>query len=89
MPKKTKKQKILAAYRKKLQLIEQSSSYLNKPSVKIEKPTEKNEEVKIETNQKELLVINQYFFSDLRKSLFLTVFIIALEIGLYFANLIK
>ena len=89
MPKKTKKQKILAAYRKKLQLIEQSSSYLDKPSAKIEKPTEKNEEVKIETNQEELLVINQYFFSDLRKSLFLTVFIIALEIGLYFANLIK
>jgi len=85
MAKKTKKEKILAAYRKKLQLLEQKNiSHSDKqPSIK---------------EEARLVVVNtlprndtvpKHFFYDLRKSLILITVIIALEIGLYFVRLIK
>lgn len=98
MPKKTKKEKIIAQYRKKLQLISNLSNnplLLNpqKQNIKIKKESEKekiiinNEKSNYQkniTNKK-----NNYFFQDLKKSLFLIFFIIALEISLYFVKFIK
>ncbi len=85
MPKKTKKEKLLATYHRKIRLLKSehvdasatppiSLSPVPKPIV--------NQEIKT-------LPINQYFFSDLKKSLILITLIIGLEIFLYFAKLIK
>jgi len=95
MPKKTKKEKLLAVYRKKLHLLEQASK---QPLIKMSEPTSSlTSEVGPRTNVKqtsevkktEQAIAPKYFFTDLRKSLILVVIIIALEIGLYFAKLIK
>lgn len=94
MPKKTKKQKIIAAYRNRLQ------------QLKTLQPIEKINIVnKAEINRKVIItpkinissavsepsnsdkVTTQYFFSDLKKSLLIIVFIIALEFVLYFATI--
>lgn len=92
MPKKTKKEKLLALYHRKIRLLESehtdtsatpsiSLSPASKPIVN--PPNQRvNQEIKI-------LPINQYFFSDLKKSLILITLIIGLEISLYFAKLIK
>ena len=85
MPKKTKKEKLLAFYHKKIRLMENKhiSTFVT-PSIPLS-PVPKtiaNQEIKI-------LPINQYFFSDLKKSLILITLIIGLEISLYFAKLVK
>ena len=87
MPKKTKKEKLLASYHKKLRLLENRQAtdtpVQAKVVIKEQIPVMEN---KIET------VINeppQYFFSDLKKSLLLIVLILGLEVSLYFAKLIK
>lgn len=88
MPKKTKKEKIIAAYRKQLKLIEQ------KPDpIRVLPETKKQEK---EIDQPKISVINDedkriasFFYLDLKKSLILIFIVIALEIVLYFARIIK
>ena len=92
MPKKTKKEKLLAFYHRKIRLLENEhmdtsatpSIYLSSAPKPIVNPPNQmiNQEIKT-------LPINQYFFSDLKKSLILITLIIGLEISLYFAKLIR
>jgi hypothetical protein len=95
MPKKTKKEKILAEYRKKLKLLKESPVFTPKPQ-----PTAKKEEkilpqssispqTKKLNKDKEDNFISSYFVNDLKKSLLISFLLIALEIFLYFAKLIK
>ncbi|MCS6956798.1 MAG: hypothetical protein NZM02_03080 [Patescibacteria group bacterium] len=92
MPKKTKKEKIIAQYRKKIRLLSFnqenknniSQNNNNKHSIKKE-----TKEIKQIEKDKDKSFFNKYFLLDLKKSLFLIILIIALEIGLYFAKLIK
>lgn len=88
MPKKTKKEKILAAYRKKLRLLEQSN-IKSPPSLTSEVNVRTTNTRTSEVKQTEKIAPPKYFFLDLRKSLILVSIIIAVEIGLYFAKLIK
>lgn len=78
MPKKTKKEKLLASYRKKLKLLERQT-------LPIKAPLLINRVVPI----KKEIQITSYFLNDLKKSLFLIGVIIALEISLYFVRIIK
>ena len=79
MPKKTKKEKILAMYHKKLRMLENKQVVTSPVQIK----TPFNITKIIEP------VVNQYFFSDLKKSLLLIVLIIGVEVSLYVAKLIK
>lgn len=87
MPKKTKKEKVLAMYRKKLRLLENvevpTSSVQIKTAVSIPAPTLIKDESVISEP------VGRYFFSDLKKSLLLTIIILGILVSLYFANLIK
>ncbi|MBI5123339.1 hypothetical protein HZA75_05780 [Candidatus Roizmanbacteria bacterium] len=76
MPKKTKKEKLLALYHRKIRLLENKQTIISPVQTKV--PTS-------------ILIPSppQYFFSDLKKSLILITLIIGLEISLYFAKLIK
>lgn len=94
MPKKTKKEKLLAAYRKQLRQLKENKNLSNSevPAVEEikEKPVEKKVDLKKNNEQiSEDIVLSKYFYMDFRKSLVFIVLIIALEIGLYFAKLIK
>ena len=77
MPKKTKKEKIIAEYHRKLKLLQ------NQP-IRIVEKREKEESEKI---IEEPPTNNKFFLIDLKKSIFLTVAIIALEILFYFATI--
>jgi len=99
MPKKTKKEKILADYRKKLRIIQQQIQQKDtqniiekkeipvekKPSIMRKKPEAITEAITIEEKN----LINYNFFHDLKKSLLLSFFLIALQFFLYFTKLIK
>lgn len=74
MPKKTKKEKLLASYHKKLHLLESKQT-----------PKQSN----IGTAEASTFEPPKYFFSDLKKSLILIVAVLGIEILLYFAKLIK
>lgn len=94
MPKKTKKEKLLALYRKKIRLLENKQSTTVPASPIVQSPESKlieNREIKNKTISvpPEKKVINQYFFSDLKKSLLLIVLILGLEVSLYFARLVR
>jgi len=65
MPKKTREQKIVAEYRRRMKLLPTMPA-----SSKVKETGMRN-----------------FFLADVRKSLILIVFIIALEISLYFANI--
>jgi len=97
MPKKTKQEKIIVQYRKKLKLLQQNLTVL--PEIK---KTPVNQKIgnsapissPIETpaltdhkGHSELQVAKSNFMADFKKSLLLTVAIIALEIFLYFATI--
>jgi len=87
MPKKTKKEKILAMYHKKLRLLENkqvisSSVEIKTPEIISETPFVKETAVEVKEPPK-------YFFSDLKKSLLLIILIVGVEVGLYLAGLIK
>jgi hypothetical protein len=85
MPKKTKKEKLLALYHKKIRLLENKQTNTPIPVRTTPSPaptTVTNQETKTPP-------LNQYFFSDLKKSLILITLIIGLEISLYFAKLIR
>jgi len=88
MPKKTKKEKILAMYHKKLRLLENRGATIS--SVQIKNPVSVPSPV-INNVTRPVVhePVNQYFFSDFKKSLLLIVLILGLEVSLYFAKLIK
>lgn len=81
MPKKTKKEKLLAMYHKKLRLLEKkditASAVQTKVAVSNKIMTDENKPV------------NQYFYSDLKKSILLIILILGIEVSLYFFKLIK
>jgi len=91
MPKKTKKEKILAEYRKKLKLLQQQAL----STLKIEEKKEVNltlkSQIKISPKkiEKEFTSLPSYFLNDLKNSLLLSFLLIAFEIFLYFAKVIK
>ncbi len=81
MSKKTKKEKIIAAYRKQLRLLHEQQPILQE---KKETPEEKAQAIPEKKAE-----LPKYFFADFRKSLIFIIIIIALEIGLYFVKLLK
>ncbi|MFA6017423.1 MAG: hypothetical protein WC744_05035 [Patescibacteria group bacterium] len=87
MPKKTKKEKLLAQYHKKLRLLENRQTVASPVQAKVEIkeriPVVENK-IKTEINEPP-----QYFFSDLKKSLLLILVIVGIEVGLYFVHWIK
>lgn len=91
MSKKTKKEKILAAYRKKIRMLEISSSLVESKIIKEKQKSDISPSpvIPVETEIKTINPPPTYFFIDLKKSLILVFIIIALEIGLYFVKLIK
>lgn len=95
MAKKTKQEKILAAYRKKLRLLNQSRSPIESGMTK-ERETPVPSPVitakagiRIPEETQEDATLKKYFLVDFKKSFIFIVTIIALEIGIYFARLIK
>jgi len=82
MPKKTKKEKLLAMYHRKLRLLEDREVVATPVSTLTSVFNNKTIPVIIQP-------VNQYFFSDLKKSLLLIVLILGVEVSLYFAKLIK
>jgi hypothetical protein len=87
MPKKTKKEKLLASYHKKLRLLENRQTVASPVQAKVvikEQIPVGDNKIKTEINEPP-----QYFFSDLKKSLLLIVLILGLEVSLYFSGLIK
>ncbi len=92
MPKKTKKQKIIAEYRKKIKLLAQTvSSPLSSSEQKPQSNETKTKLVspgkKIETGTAEDEIIKNYFIQDFKKSFIVIFLIIALEIILYFVSI--
>jgi hypothetical protein len=89
MPKKTKKEKIIAQYRRQLELLKkQASSFEPQPKI-ISQPSSVNKKNTEETIKNSSEQIKYYFLADFKKSIFLTFFIIALELFLYFAMFFK
>jgi len=93
MPRKTRKEKIIARYRRKLELLEKSINVAEKidsvPKIQVTKP-KKTIQPNLPINndlKKEDKAAVIYFTSDLRKTLFLVFLIIALEFFLYFATM--
>jgi len=84
MPKKTKKEKIIAEYHKKLKLLQTQSQTVHQQPIKAVEKIEIEEPRKIIEEQPEN---NKFFLIDFKKSIFLTVAIIALEILFYFATI--
>jgi|GEM_PF-1305047 len=85
MPKKTRRQKIIAAYRNRLRRLEFSP-------IKPASFNGVNEAVgkKPDFNLNKAVVsppINLYFFPDLRKSLWLIIIIVLVEFALYFGTI--
>mgnify|MGYP001584416795 CR=1 FL=1 len=87
MPKKTKKEKILASYHKKIRLLE--NRQINNSPLTISSSEIKTKTVIDEPLKEELKNTNQYFFSDLKKSLLLITIIIGVEVALYFMKFVK
>lgn len=91
MAKKTRKEKIIAQYRRRLQLLEtKSENKISSPVVdKVDKPIEIKQELPqtiyfSEDDQ----ATKKYFIADFKKSLIIIITVIALEIGLYFATIL-
>ena len=92
MPKKTKKEKLLARYHRKLRSLENlqvtgSPTLISTQATQVTPAEVKNVSVKPITEESRQT--NQYFFSDLKKSLLLIVLIIGIEVGLYATKLVK
>lgn len=88
MPKKTKKEKVLAMYHKKLRLLKNREVVSTSAQTKIQisaAPSHSSNKVKPVTIEP----VNQYFYSDFKKSLLLITAILGLEVSLYFVKLIK
>ncbi len=84
MPKKTKKEKIIAEYHRKLKLLQTQVPPVYQEPIKVVEKIDKEEPEEIIEVQP---VNNKFFLIDLKKSVFLTVAIIALEILFYFATI--
>ncbi len=80
MPRKTKKQKILALQHRQNLLV------AREPSQKQPEPEKISSEIPTPVIK---FPENSYFFGDLKKSLILSTIVVALEIALYYARLIK
>lgn len=91
MPKKTKKEKILAMYHRKLRLLEDRQAVTPSvtPSVQVKTPVNTTKIIENKTSPEITEPVNQYFFSDLKKSLLLIVLILGIEVSLYAAKLVK
>jgi len=96
MPKKSKKAKIIAAYRRKVQFIENNeikiedvNGILNKHNkiINIQKDGNSGSKSPILPLNQEDLLITKFFFADLKKSLILICGILALEFFLYFVTI--
>jgi len=79
MPKKTKKEKLLAVYHKKLRLLEKKDVTTSEVQTKI------RVSIPVVDNKP----VNQFFYSDLKKSILLIILILGIEVSLYFFKLIK
>lgn len=86
MPKKTKKEKILAEYRKKLNTLKKSMDKENEKVVSRQILT-KNVEKPLKKEEKEDKTALTYFRKDLKKSLFYISLVIVLEVLLYFVKI--
>lgn len=87
MSKKTKRQKVIAAYRNKLRLLQKDQQ--SQIITQREKPLEKKA---VNTVQKpniaaELMFYRTYFIQDFRKSILLIGIILTLEIALYYGTI--
>ncbi len=91
MPKRTKKEKIIADYRKRLKLLQNSNVVIKQSSPAV--PLSQSEEPKIDEKKPKVIETESdsqtavYFKKDFRKSLILIAAVIALEISLYFASI--
>ncbi len=90
MPKKTREEKIVASYRKKLKLLGQydNKTTANKKDIDLKTVTSPTKEKTSATvlNEEDLM-IKAFFLKDFSRSISLILFIIALEIILYFASI--
>ena len=91
MPKKTKKQKVLSEYRRKLQEINLTQNQPKDvkyspqaPESFIEKKTERPVAYVLNDYEKQLA---EFTFADLRKTIIITAIILVLEFLIFFANL--
>lgn len=82
MPKKTKREKILASYRKKFRLLQQQPVVIREKSATVIN----SQPVAVEPSSEEKQIAG-YFFIDLKRSLILIAIVITLEISLYFATI--
>ena len=97
MPKKTKQEKIIAQYRKRLKLLEQLQGTNKKLEVRDKKPDDdirsKKDKIPSPNSAIQLPTSNltpplrEYFIHDLKKSLIFILAIIALEIAVYFGTI--
>ncbi len=88
MPKKTKKEKLLAMYHKKLRLLEKKDVLTSSVQTRV-KETTPTFSVSSKTKTVENEPVNQFFYSDLKKSILLIILILGIEVSLYFFKLIK
>ena len=90
MAKKTRKEKIIAQYRRKLQLLETRSENIISPPVVANKQHIEAKQIMSSSVSlsDEDQVTKKYFISDFKKSLIIIVLVIALEIGLYFVTIL-
>jgi len=97
MPKKTKKQKVIAQYRKKIKLIqesfpsnlEKSSTITVEKNIVISPPQQelKQKENLFNKERPKLLLVRKYFLADFKRSFVLILLIIVLEIIFYFVSI--
>ncbi len=100
MPKKTRQQKVISAYRRKLKLLEQlNQTPLSRATKEIKVESTGEKIISKTPQQKKIEIVDQlpvtekdlslkiFFKQDLRKSLILIGLIIALEIIIYFGTI--
>jgi len=83
MPRKTKRDKIIATYHKKIKYLEKQLT-TEKNIIVEEEKIEPERQIDQSPNDQQFV---EYFFSDLKKSLILISLIISVEIGLYYASI--
>lgn len=83
MSRKTREEKKIAAYRKKLQLLKQNTQTGN---ISVEQPKIKTS-VNLDQNHSPSSEKNNFFIKDLKKSLLIIFLIITLEFIIYFATI--
>lgn len=91
MPKKTKKEKIIAQYRRQLKFLQEKGVQILPKQAQLEKKeTAVNKQETTDNLQLDSLDQTKHFFIiDFKKSIFLSTLIIALELFLYFALVLK